>query len=334
MDYIYDKRVIIVGLESGIGKAIAKEVAKYEPKELILVDDSENSLVKVAEELTPWLPYLSFKEVTGNITSTEDMRKILFQYKPEILFHTASWQYIETGERQPLETVKVNFLATKGLARLAEELEVDRFIFVSSIKAACPRFCIPSTLRMAEIYLQESSTKSKTKFISVRVGNVLGKDVFVVRTLQMRIANEGIIPIPSSDMEFYFLPLPLAADLILRAGGLGKGGEIYSLDKGRPFKIVDLARHLCNLAGLMEGLDIKFSFGGKWPPFTVENLSLEEDRLRPTGFRYIQIVETSNSFSEKLIQEIDEVEALAEKCDEKGLVAKLRGYFPAWKPQV
>ncbi|MEE9474971.1 MAG: polysaccharide biosynthesis protein, partial [Candidatus Hydrothermarchaeaceae archaeon] len=172
------------------------------------------------------------------------MERIFHQHEPQILFHTETWRHLAFTESQPLDAVNANFLATRGLAEMADKAGVERFIFISTLKAAYPKLCFSVSYKMAELYLEEMTTRSRTRFMSVRVGNILGEETHFVKFLKNEIIEKGTVTLPVPDKGFWFLQSDRAAQLVLKAGGMGEGGEVFSLDRGRCLTIKTIAKEL------------------------------------------------------------------------------------------
>lgn len=357
--YLSGKRVAILGAGSIIGRRLAREAAEYGPKRLILVGHDENGLVKTQNELIVNYPYLCHEVALTDLTDTNDIEHIFHKHEPQILFHTDTWKHLYFTENRPLEAVKANSLTIRGLAEMADKIGMERFIFISTLKAAYPKLCFSVVHKMAELYLQEMATRSKTRFISVRVGNILGEEAVFVKFLRKEIIEKGTATLPFPDKGFWFLPSDTAAPLVIKAGGMGEGGEVFSLDKGRRITMKSIAKDLCSYgagpsemrfarhwhefhgasgAGLMPERDIEFiSDASKWDRWLIEELSLEEgpypEKEKLTAFSHIRIVETESYGWERLKGEMGELESLVEKQDEKGLIERLKIYFPHYHPE-
>jgi len=340
--YLSGKRVAILGAGSIIGRRLAREAAEYGPKRLILVGHDENGLVKTQNELIASYPYLCHEVALADLTDTNDIEHIFHKHEPQILFHTDTWKHLYFTENRPLDAVKANFLTIRGLAEMADKIGMERFIFISTLKAAYPKLCFSVVHKMAELYLQEMVTRSRTRFISVRVGNILGEETHFVKFLRKEIIEKGTATLPFPDKGFWFLPSDTAAQLVIKAGGMGEGGEVFSLDKGRRITMKSIAKDLCSYGAggvkLMPERDIGFiSDASKWDRWLIEELSLEEgpypEKEKLTAFSHIRIVETESYGWERLRGEMSELESLVEKQDEKGLIERLKIYFPHYHPE-
>ena len=334
--YLSGKRVAIVGAGSIIGRRLAREVAGYGPKRLILVGHDENGLVKIQNELIENYPYLSHEVALTHLSDTNNIAHIFNKHEPQTLFHTDTWRHPAFTERQPLDAVNANFLATRRLADMAGRAGVQRFIFISTLKAAYPRLCFSVSYKMAELCLEEMSTGSRTRFISVRLGNVLEDEAIFVKFLKRGITERRTVTLPVPDKKFWFLPIEKAAQLVIKAGGMGEGGEVFSLDRGVRLSMRTIAKDLCYEEGLVPERDVEFiSDPSKWDRWLIEELSLEDDpypeKERPTAFSHIRIVETESYGWDKLKGEVGEIERLFEEGDEEGLIERLEVYFPDYR---
>jgi len=274
--------------------------------------------------------------VLTDLSNTNNIAHIFNKHEPQTLFHTDTWRHPASTERQPLEAVNANFLATRRLAKMADKAGVERFIFISTLKAAYPRLCFSVSYKMAELCLEEMATGSRTRFISVRLGNVLGDEALFVKFLKREINERRTVTLPFPDKEFWFLPIDKAAQLVIKAGGMGVGGEVFSLDRGVRLSMSTIAKDLCYEAGLAPERDVEFiSDPSRWDRWLIEELSLEEDpypeKEKPTAFSHIRIVETKSYGWDKLREEMEEIENLVEKGDEEELIARLELYFPGYR---
>jgi nucleoside-diphosphate-sugar epimerase len=278
-----------------------------------------------------------------DLADKNSIERVFHRYRPQILFHAGTWRHLHFTERQPLDAVRANFLTVRWLAEMADKTGMEKFIFLSTLKAAYLRSYFSVIHKMAELYLHEIATRGKTRSISVRVGNILGEETHFVKVLRREILEKGTATLPIPDKGFWFLSADKAAQLVIKAGGMGDGGEVFSLDRGRRITMRGIAEDLQKGAKGAESFslfpgtgvvrDIEFiPDASKWDPWLIEELSMEEgpcpEKKRPTAFSDIQVVETKSYGWDQLRGELDEIEALVEKGDEKGLKERLRVYFP------
>jgi FlaA1/EpsC-like NDP-sugar epimerase len=257
--------VMVTGAGGSIGSELCRQVCRYAPARLVLVERFENALFEVHRELTGLYPELSIDPQIGDITDARRMEQVLGAGRPSIVFHAAAHKHVPMMEANPGEAVKNNVGGTRLVADLADRFGVERFVLVSTDKAVNPTSVMGATKRVAEIYTQALSQRSKTRFVTVRFGNVLGSSGSVIPIFKQQIAAGGPVTVTHPDMQRYFMTIPEASQLVLQAGAMGSGGEIFILDMGEPVKIVDLARDLITLSGLRPGDDIEITFAGIRP---------------------------------------------------------------------
>ncbi|MBL0218875.1 MAG: polysaccharide biosynthesis protein [Myxococcales bacterium] len=254
--------VLITGAGGSIGSELCRQVCRFGPERLILIERFENALFEIHRELASAFPHLRIDPVIADVTDAGRMEQIFGDSKPELVFHAAAHKHVPMMEWNPGEAVKNNIGGTRILADLSDRCGVQRFVLVSTDKAVNPTSVMGATKRVAEIYTQALSRRSQTKFVTVRFGNVLGSAGSVIPIFREQIAKGGPITVTHPDMRRYFMTIPEASQLVLQAGGMGEGGEIFILDMGEPVKIVDLARDLITLSGLRPEEDIEIRFSG------------------------------------------------------------------------
>jgi FlaA1/EpsC-like NDP-sugar epimerase len=256
---------------------------RYRPKQLLLVDHSENGLFAVEQELAQIQPRPRFEVLVADITDEERMDSIMAAHKPQVIFHAAAHKHVPLMESNPAEAIKNNCLGTRLLARIADRHGVGTFVFISTDKAVHPTSVMGCSKLLAERYVQALSKESQTRFIVVRFGNVLGSNGSVVPTFEEQIRHGGPVTVTHPDIERYFMMIPEASQLVLQAAAMGSGGEIFVLDMGESVKIVDLARDLIALSGFAED-DIEIVYTGLRPGEKLfEELYFNEERRVPTS---------------------------------------------------
>lgn len=298
---LFNKTVLITGAAGSIGSEIANQILKhFNPQRLILVDKSEVQLYELDHELQ--LAYKtsyrnSLEIVVGDITNEARMRKIFESYSPQIIYHAAAYKHVPLMEENPSEAVRVNIGGTKLIADLAIEYQVEKFVMVSTDKAVNPTNVMGASKRIAEIYVQSldgflvnKSEKHHTRFVTTRFGNVLGSSGSVIPKFRKQIEEGGPITVTHPDITRYFMTIPEACQLVLEAGNMGKGGEIYIFDMGKSVKIIDLARKMLQLQGLILGKDIQIVFTGLRPGEKLkEELLADQESTLPTYHPKIMI---------------------------------------------
>ncbi len=262
-ELVRNRVVLVTGAGGSIGGELCRQIAAYAPRQLLLVERSEFLLFQIEQELITAGTGTTLVPLVADITREERMRDIFQQFAPEIVFHAAAHKHVPMMEHQPAEAFRNNTLGTRTLARLAMEFSVQRFILISTDKAINPTNVMGATKRMAELHLQAlQTTTTRTKFMAVRFGNVLGSSGSVIPTFNRQIAAGGPVTVTHPDVTRYFMTVNEAVGLVLQSATLGAGGEIFVLDMGEPMKIVDLAKQLIELSGLEPDVDIEIKFTG------------------------------------------------------------------------
>jgi FlaA1/EpsC-like NDP-sugar epimerase len=276
------RTVMVTGAGGSIGSEICRQVLRFHPQKLLLVERGENSLFLIEQEFSRLHPKPPFEPLIADITDDDRIDQIMADYKPAVVFHAAAHKHVPMMEWNPAEAIKNNCLGTRTLARLADRHGVDTFVTISTDKAVHPTSVMGCSKLIAERYVQAFSKESATKFIVVRFGNVLASNGSVVPIFQEQIRRGGPITVTHPDIERYFMMIPEASQLVLQAAAMGDGGEIFVLDMGESVKIVDLARDLIALSGLAED-DIEIEFTGLRPGEKLyEELYFDDERRLPT----------------------------------------------------
>ena len=263
--YIKGKRILITGAGGSIGSELVRQCLKYEPALLVMLDNSEYNLFNIEREILHKETNVLVKPLLSNIRDKEILSKIFSEYEPQVVFHAAAYKHVAMQEAFPWEAIKTNVHGTSNLVKLSIEHNVERFILVSTDKAVKPINVMGATKRLAELICQGADGKFSTRFMAVRFGNVLESSGSVIPIFQEQIKAGGPITITDPEMERYFMSVPEAAQLIIQAGSLGQGGEVFALDMGQPIKILDIANELIKLSGLEPDIDIPISFIGARP---------------------------------------------------------------------
>jgi FlaA1/EpsC-like NDP-sugar epimerase len=260
--YLTNKVVLVSGAGGSIGSEITRQVAQFHPKQIILLGHGENSIYSIEMELKESFKDENVEFITeiGDIKDEWKMMKIMSMYKPDVVYHAAAHKHVPLMELHPEEAVKNNIIGTRNIARAASLFHVKTFVMISTDKAVNPTSVMGASKRLAEMIIQDLNTKSETKFVAVRFGNVLGSRGSVIPLFKRQIEKGGPVTVTHPDMVRYFMTIPEASRLVIQAGALAKGGEIFVLDMGEPVKIVDLARNLIKLSGYTEEeIEIKFT---------------------------------------------------------------------------
>lgn len=253
--------VLVTGAGGSIGSELCRQICRFGPQRLILVERYENALFEIHRELGAAFPYVPIEPVIADICDVERMQSVFRSQRPELVFHAAAHKHVPMMEWNPGEAIKNNVGGTRVVADLADQFGVERFVLVSTDKAVNPTSIMGATKRIAELYIQGLSQRSATRFVAVRFGNVLGSAGSVIPIFREQIKRGGPVTVTHPDMTRYFMTILEASQLVLQAGAMGEGGEIFILDMGQPVRIIDLARDMITLSGLrpMEDIEIRFS---------------------------------------------------------------------------
>jgi FlaA1/EpsC-like NDP-sugar epimerase len=282
-EFVRGKVVLVTGAGGSIGSELCRQVGKYEPSALVLVERTENNLFHVHRELTEEFPEAKISPCLADVCDELRMREVFSRHRPAVVFHAAAHKHVPMMEWNPGEAVKNNIVGTRRTADLAHEHGVEQFVLISTDKAVKPRSVMGATKRVSELYVQALSVHSRTRFITVRFGNVLGSAGSVIPIFQQQIAKGGPVTVTHPDMTRYFMTIPEACQLVLEAATIGKNGEILILDMGEPVKIVDVARDLIRLSGLEPEEDIEIVFTGVRPGEKLfEELSTSDENVDRT----------------------------------------------------
>ncbi len=262
---IRSRVVLVTGAGGSIGSELCRQVCRFGPARLVLVERYENALFEIHRELTSAFPGVPIEPRIGDVTDGTRIERFVVEASPALVFHAAAHKHVPMMEWNPGEAIKNNIRGTRVVADLADRHGVQRFVLVSTDKAVNPTSIMGATKRVAEIYIHALSHRSKTKYVTVRFGNVLGSAGGVIPIFREQIASGGPVMVTHPEMRRYFMTIPEASQLVLQAGAMGDGGEIFVLDMGEPVKIVDLARDLIILSGLRPDEDIEIRFSGVRP---------------------------------------------------------------------
>ncbi|MGL4971576.1 MAG: polysaccharide biosynthesis protein [Culicoidibacterales bacterium] len=282
--FIKGETVLVSGAGGSIGSELCRQIAKYEPKQLIMVDIYENSLYEIQNELKRTYPTLQLQALIGSIRELKRLDYIFATNRPTLVFHAAAHKHVPLMETSPKEAVKNNIFGTFNMATCAHNYGVKRFVMISTDKAVNPTNVMGATKRACEMIVQAMDKESQTEFASVRFGNVLGSNGSVIPLFKKQIAAGGPVTLTHQDITRYFMLIPEAVQLVLQAGSTAKGGEIFVLDMGEPVRIYDLARDLIKLSGFKPGKDIAIEVTGLRPGEKLyEELLMDEEGLQATS---------------------------------------------------
>lgn len=300
-----DKVILVTGAAGSIGSDIVRQLIRFEPKKILMLDQAETPLHHMSLELESNYPNLHFEKIIANVRNYKRLEAIFDHFQPAVVFHGAAYKHVPMMEANPIEALDVNFMGTRNLTDLAVKFKVSRFVFVSTDKAVNPTNIMGASKRSAEIYLQSIARDKSitTRFITTRFGNVLGSNGSVIPHFKKQIENLGPVTVTHPEITRYFMTIDEACQLVLEAGAMGNGGEIYVFDMGKPVKITDLAKQMIRLSGFVPFEDIDIVYTGLRPGEKLyEELLADKENTLPTHHQKILIAKASYDFdSEKLI---------------------------------
>ena len=313
MGYVAGKVVLVTGGGGSIGSELCRQVAAHEPKQLIIFDIYENNAYDIQQELKNKFPALDLTVLIGSVRNTHRMNSIFEKYRPDIVYHAAAHKHVPLMEDSPNEAIKNNVFGTYKTALAADRYGVKRFVLISTDKAVNPTNIMGASKRICEMIIQMMNRHSKTEFVAVRFGNVLGSNGSVIPLFKKQIEKGGPVTVTHPDIIRYFMTIPEAVSLVLQAGALAKGGEIFVLDMGEPVKILDLAENLIRLSGYKPYEDIDIEFTGLRPGEKLyEELLMSEEGLQETANKLIHIGKPIEFDDDKFREQLDALKKAAE----------------------
>jgi FlaA1/EpsC-like NDP-sugar epimerase len=332
---VQNKVVLVTGAGGSIGSELCRVIARLKPTTLVLVEQAENSLFHIHLTLVEALPALHIVPCIADICDDQRMGAIFAEWQPSLVLHAAAHKHVPMMEWNPGEAVKNNVLGTKTIAMLADAWLVERFVMISTDKAVNPTSVMGVSKRVAELLIQSFAQKSSTRFMTVRFGNVLGSAGSVIPIFQRQIACGGPVTVTHPEMKRYFMTIPEACQLVLQAGAMGMGGELFILDMGEPVKIYDLACDLIRLSGFTPHHDIEISYTGLRPGEKLfEELALGEEDVLKTTHPRICVGKVQAPRLPWISDKIDELEELARGPDVPKILAKLKEIVPHYQCSV
>ena len=290
MSYVKDQKVMVTGGGGSIGSELCRQIADDQPKQLIIIDNYENAAYELQMELGRKHPELDVIVLIVSVQNRRKIREIFEQYKPDLVFHAAAHKHVPLMEYSPCEAIKNNVFGTMNVASEANRSGVKRMVLISTDKAVRPTNIMGASKRICEMVIQTYNQRSKTEYVAVRFGNVLGSNGSVVPLFKQQIREGGPVTVTHPDIIRYFMTIPEAVSLVLQAGAYAQGGEIFILDMGEPVKILDLAENMIRLSGLVPGEDIEIKFTGLRPGEKLyEELLIDDDNKKETANKRIFI---------------------------------------------
>jgi FlaA1/EpsC-like NDP-sugar epimerase len=327
------RRIAITGAGGSIGAEMCRQIARFEPQKLLLIEQAENNLFEIDRELRATFPQLDITPYVADILDAPRIEYVLAESKPSAVFHAAAHKHVPMMESNPGEAIKNNVQGTRIMADCSVAAGVEKMVMISTDKAVNPTSIMGCSKRVAELYVQQLSQRSKTQFVTVRFGNVLGSSGSVVPIFRRQIAEGGPVTVTHPDMKRYFMTIPEASQLVLQAGAMGQGGEIYVLDMGEPVRILDLARDMIQLSGLRPDIDIEIEFSGVRPGEKLfEELAIAGEDVSATTHPKIGIWRHRPEDWDRLCAAIDELVATADTATHMETVDRLLGLVPEFQP--
>ena len=326
---VLDKTVLVTGAAGSIGSEICRQLLQYKPKKIIMLDQAESPMYDLQFELKNNEPYKQYVDsmvfIIANVKDQARMEEVFEMYRPNLVYHAAAYKHVPFMEENPYEAIYVNVFGTKNVADLAIKYDADKFVMISTDKAVNPTNVMGATKRMAEIYIQSRST-DQTHFVTTRFGNVLGSNGSVIPLFKKQLAAGGPLTVTHKDIIRYFMTIPEACNLVLEAGAMGEGGDIFVFDMGKPVKIYDMAKRMIQLSGL-KGIEIK-EIGLRPGEKLYEELLATKENNIPTYHPKILRAEVRKYKLEDIDREYGELEDIMFTLDDRQIVAKMKSIVP------
>lgn len=335
MDYVKDKTVLVTGGGGSIGSELCRQLVSHKPKCLIIFDIYENNAYDIQQELKIKYPDANVVTLIGSIRNTSRLESVFEQYKPDIVYHAAAHKHVPLMEVSPNEAIKNNVVGTWNVAKMADKYGVKKFVMISTDKAVNPTNVMGATKRICEMIIQSFNEKSKTDFVAVRFGNVLGSNGSVIPLFKRQIEAGGPVTVTHPDIIRYFMTIPEAVSLVLQAGAYAKGGEIFILDMGEPVKIDDLAKNLIRLSGYTLGVDMEIKYTGLRPGEKLyEELLMNEEGMQDTDNKLIHIGRPIEFDKEHFYEKLEELKEMAYAEDSADIRKKIMEVVDTYHPQT
>ncbi len=339
-DSVRDRTIMITGAAGSIGSEIVRQVAKMSPGRIILVDQAETPMHEIQLELELKYPGVPFKLCIADIANEVRMRGIFDRYRPQIVYHAAAYKHVPMMERNLVEAVQTNVFGTKNIADLSMRYGVERFVMISTDKAVNPTNIMGASKRIAEIYVQslaisiKNQNRNSTRFVTTRFGNVLGSNGSVIPLFRKQIAQGGPVTVTHRDIIRYFMTIPEACQLVMEAGCMAEGGEIFIFDMGKPIRIYDLARRMIKLAGLRPDVDIPIVETGLRPGEKLyEELLNDHESTLPTHHKKIMIAKVRTYDYAEVCERLAAMLDTLHRDNEHDIVAAMKCLVPEFKSQ-
>jgi len=331
-NFLKDKKILVTGGAGSIGSELCRQIAKFKPRLLLVLDQDETGIFNISGELRNRFPQLKIVSIIADVRDKIKIEQIFKEFSPEVIFHAAAYKHVPLMEEHPDEAVKNNIFGTKNIADLAIKYGVEKLIFISTDKAVNPTSVMGATKRIGEMICQTLNQKNHTKFISVRFGNVLDSRGSVIPIFKEQIKRGGPVEITHPEMKRYFMVTSEACLLVLQAGTMGKGGEVFVLDMGSPIKILDLAKELIRLSGLEPDKDIPIVYTEPRPGEKLfEELLTAEEGTVATQNQKIFVANLSKVDEEELNTGLDKLKKAADNGEKDAIIKTLKELIPNYK---
>ena len=329
---LQNKVILVTGAAGSIGSELVRQILHFNPKKVVLLDNAESPLHEISLELSEKYTDEKFEVVMGDVRNPDRMRNVFNSFKPQVVYHAAAYKHVPMMENNPSESILTNVLGTKIVADLAVEFKIEKFVLISTDKAVNPTNVMGASKRIAEIYTQSLGKKTGIKFITTRFGNVLGSNGSVIPRFRKQIEQGGPITVTHPDITRFFMTIAEASQLVLEAGCMGEGGEIFVFDMGKQIKIVDLARKMIQLSGLNEERDIKIVYTGLRPGEKLyEELLASAENTMPTHHPQILIGKVKQYNFEEIAQKIETLISLFHSQNNIDSVTAMKNLVPEFK---
>lgn len=329
--YIKGKTILVTGGGGSIGSELCRQIVKFKPEKLIVLDIYENNAYDLQMELNYECPDLNREFIIASVRDFDRLKEVFETNKPDVVFHAAAHKHVPLMENSPVEAIKNNIIGTYNVVKCSHESGVKRFVQISTDKAVNPTNIMGATKRFCELIIQAFDTVSDTEYVAVRFGNVLGSNGSVIPLFKRQIAHGGPVTVMHPEINRFFMTIPEAAQLVIQAGGMAKGGEIFVLDMGTPVKIVDLARDLITLSGLEPDVDIKIEFTGLRPGEKLyEELLMDEIALTSTSHNKIYVEKPIGEDIEFIEKSIEEFRNVVSR-DKEAIFSLMEEKVPTYK---
>ncbi|MDP2741406.1 MAG: nucleoside-diphosphate sugar epimerase/dehydratase, partial [bacterium] len=332
--FIKDKTILITGAAGSIGSELSRQAVRFKPSLLLLLDQDETGIFNISKELKNNFPDIKAVSLVADIRDELEVNNIFKKFQPKIIFHAAAYKHVPLMEQNIEEAIKNNIFGTKTLAEASLTFGAEKFIFISTDKAVNPTSVMGTTKRVGEMICQVYNQKNNVKFISVRFGNVLNSRGSVIPTFREQIRKGGPVEVTHPDMKRYFMLISEACLLVMQSSAMGKGGEVFVLDMGKPIKILDLAKEMIKLSGFEPDKDIPIVFTGIRPGEKLfEEILTAEEGTVATQNQKIFIAKLSNVNPEDFEEKLNDVENVANKFEKEEIIECLKKIVPYYSPK-